>query len=245
MAKQTIGIGTSANDGTGDTIRTGFTKVNENFTEVYDGKQDTLVSGTNIKTINGSSVLGSGDLTISGSGLQGIHSLTTIPSGYTTSVVTNASTHSNQQLVLDRMYLYPYIPNQTFTTSQLSIYCTAGQPLGVGRILIYSDLDGLPNTKLYESSTLNVTSTGFKSALTSFTFNQGVTYWLCYHNSGSVTLPNISVININQCIPLSFSAGITAQTHIYLNVEIGSAPSTFSGGTLAQSNIPLILITKA
>lgn len=31
-----------------------------------DAKQDTLVSGTNIKTINGSSVIGSGDLTISG-----------------------------------------------------------------------------------------------------------------------------------------------------------------------------------
>ena len=31
-------------------------------------KQDTLVSGTNIKTINGSSLLGSGDLTISGGG---------------------------------------------------------------------------------------------------------------------------------------------------------------------------------
>lgn len=30
------------------------------------GKQDTLVSGTNIKTINGNSILGSGDLTISG-----------------------------------------------------------------------------------------------------------------------------------------------------------------------------------
>ena len=30
------------------------------------GKQDTLVSGTNIKTINGGSVLGSGDITISG-----------------------------------------------------------------------------------------------------------------------------------------------------------------------------------
>jgi hypothetical protein len=35
MAKQTIGIGTSANDGTGDTIRTAFNKTNENFTEVY------------------------------------------------------------------------------------------------------------------------------------------------------------------------------------------------------------------
>lgn len=32
------------------------------------GKQDTLVSGTNIKTINGTSVLGSGDLTVSASG---------------------------------------------------------------------------------------------------------------------------------------------------------------------------------
>ena len=29
-----------------------------------DGKQDTLVSGTNIKTINGTSVLGSGDLAV-------------------------------------------------------------------------------------------------------------------------------------------------------------------------------------
>jgi hypothetical protein len=33
-----------------------------------DGKQATLVSATNIKTINGASVLGSGDLTVSGSG---------------------------------------------------------------------------------------------------------------------------------------------------------------------------------
>ena len=36
--------------------------------EGKQGKQDTLVSGTNIKTINGASVLGSGDLTVSGSG---------------------------------------------------------------------------------------------------------------------------------------------------------------------------------
>lgn len=32
------------------------------------GKQNTLVSGTNIKTINGESVLGSGNIVISGSG---------------------------------------------------------------------------------------------------------------------------------------------------------------------------------
>jgi len=38
------------------------------LTSLLSGKQDTLVSGTNIKTINGSSVLGSGNLVISGSG---------------------------------------------------------------------------------------------------------------------------------------------------------------------------------
>lgn len=39
MAKQTIGIGTTANDGTGDPLRTAFDKANDNFTEVY-GKPD-------------------------------------------------------------------------------------------------------------------------------------------------------------------------------------------------------------
>jgi hypothetical protein len=35
MAKQTINIGTTANDGTGDPIRAAFGKVNDNFTEIY------------------------------------------------------------------------------------------------------------------------------------------------------------------------------------------------------------------
>lgn len=35
MAQQTIGIGTIANDGTGDTLRDAFDKANDNFTELY------------------------------------------------------------------------------------------------------------------------------------------------------------------------------------------------------------------
>lgn len=37
MAKQVIGIGTTANDGTGDPLRTAFNKANDNFTELYNG----------------------------------------------------------------------------------------------------------------------------------------------------------------------------------------------------------------
>ncbi len=36
MAKQTIGIGAAANDGTGDTLRDAMDKVNDNFDELYD-----------------------------------------------------------------------------------------------------------------------------------------------------------------------------------------------------------------
>lgn len=34
--KQTIGIGTVANDGTGDTLRNAFDKTNDNFDEIYN-----------------------------------------------------------------------------------------------------------------------------------------------------------------------------------------------------------------
>ena len=35
MAKQTVNIGTTANDRTGDNLRTAFNKINENFSELY------------------------------------------------------------------------------------------------------------------------------------------------------------------------------------------------------------------
>ena len=35
MAKQSIGIGSSANDGTGDPLRTAFDKITDNFDELY------------------------------------------------------------------------------------------------------------------------------------------------------------------------------------------------------------------
>ena len=44
MARQNINIGTTANDGTGDPLRTAFDKINDNFAELYgaDGDSNTL-----------------------------------------------------------------------------------------------------------------------------------------------------------------------------------------------------------
>ena len=61
MAKQTINIGTAANDGTGDPLRTAFTKINANFTELYGGDDD----ATNFVVEDTSPQLG-GNLDING-----------------------------------------------------------------------------------------------------------------------------------------------------------------------------------
>ena len=52
MAKQTIFRGTLANDGTGDNLRLGANKINDNFTELYTllGDGSTLASGTVVTT---------------------------------------------------------------------------------------------------------------------------------------------------------------------------------------------------
>ena len=51
MAKQTINIGASANDGTGDSLRSAFDKVNDNFNELYGAG----AAGTNVD-ITGNSI---------------------------------------------------------------------------------------------------------------------------------------------------------------------------------------------
>ena len=60
MAKQSIGLGSTANDGTGDSLRVGGDKINDNFNEIYttygDGSTLTpFTTGTSTltnKTIN-------------------------------------------------------------------------------------------------------------------------------------------------------------------------------------------------
>ena len=47
MARQTINIGTSPNKGNGDPLRTAFTKINNNFDELYAGN---FVSPTSLES---------------------------------------------------------------------------------------------------------------------------------------------------------------------------------------------------
>jgi len=59
MAKQTIGIGSTANDGTGDSIRVSFDKVNDNTNEIYS-----LFGDGSTLAISGDATVSAGALTI-------------------------------------------------------------------------------------------------------------------------------------------------------------------------------------
>lgn len=208
----------------------------------WNAKQNALVSGTNIKTINGNSVLGSGDLTISGgSGLLGVHSIVPIPSGGITNQSINGLSSTNSSTAVNRLILMPYIPAQSFTTSNFIINVPAAIAGSLARILIYSDVNGLPNTKLYESANLDCSTIGNKTATTSFSFTAGTTYWLAVHTSAAQSLSHLQVGGI-----LSIRAGITIPLTCYaLTIAFGSAPSVVSVTTASSFLIPQIFITKA
>ena len=68
MAKQTIGIGSSANDGTGDPLRTAFDKINDNFTELYNASG---AGASNNISMSGNSIISSnanGNITLDPNG---------------------------------------------------------------------------------------------------------------------------------------------------------------------------------
>lgn len=67
MAKQVINIGSAANDGTGDPLRTAFDKINDNFTELYSddaGDVGSIVAGDAISVSSAT-----GDVTVNVSDL--------------------------------------------------------------------------------------------------------------------------------------------------------------------------------
>ena len=72
MANQTIGLGSVADDGTGDTLRAAGDKINDNFLELYNSLGDgttldtpvTTASPTFTGTIAGATLDLSGDLTV-------------------------------------------------------------------------------------------------------------------------------------------------------------------------------------
>jgi hypothetical protein len=130
----------------------------------------------------------------------GIHTLKTLASGRSTNLSINGTSLNGIAGVADRMTILPYIPNVSFTCASLYMNVTTLLAAANARILIYSDVNGVPTTKLYESANLDCSTTGIKTATTAFSFVAGTTYWLAIHSSST---PFYSAYNNSQ--PVSYT----------------------------------------
>jgi hypothetical protein len=202
--------------------------------------QPTLVSGTNIKSINTNSLVDSGDLALP----TGVHILTKPVSGRTYSVRTNGTAvNSNTSTLANTIALYPFIPANSLTISKIELNVASGLALSNIKILVYSDLNGVPNTKLIESASLDCSSGGIKTHNISFTFNAGTVYWLGTFANLGVT---VNVFSDSQMTPISTGSASLPFTAAYYSVTAAAtfptAPTTLGTATLSQSITTLCVL---
>lgn len=128
MAKQTINVGTTANDGTGDKLRAAFIKANENFTEVY----------SNVATVTSDLTTTNASLATVTTGLSTTNaSLATVTTGLSTantSITANTTSIATLRAHQGGSWLTPY--------PRGSVLCIIGDSISVKG----SYIDGAANT---------------------------------------------------------------------------------------------------
>ena len=230
----------SESDGAGGYVTKSVTGAN-----VVSGLQATLVSATNIKTINSNSILGSGDLVIA-SGGGGVNVLTKPVSGRSYNARTTGTNGSgNFNPAANTITLYPFIPANTLTVSNLQANVTTATASGLIRILVYSDLNGVPSSKLLESTSLDCSTTGVKTYTASYTFTAGTTYWLGYYaNAALNTMTSVPGVELT---PISANSGgfTAASITVTAAATFPTAPSTLGTATLGIASSLLINLTAA
>lgn len=170
----------------------------------------------------------------------GIHALVQPDTGRIVPITVGGTNMTSVTATTNRITAIPLIPAKTFTSSNLFINVSAAAA-GFTRILIYSDVNGIPNTKLYESADLDCSTNGIKTATTSFTFNAGTTYWICTHTSSNPQLTSYASAGLLGF----FSSGTTMSISYIYSIVFGSAPTTLTGQTAAITTPPAVLITTA
>ena len=197
----------------------------------FNDKQELLVSATNIKTINGSSVLGSGDLVVSGGGGGGFNTPVPFGSGLIYANIPFGSSNVTLTAVANTIYLMPFIPAQTFTTSNMRLSVASAVSSTSARFLIYSNsvVNGLPDTLLYESIDMNTATTGVKTVTTSQTFTAGVVYWLGFYTNGASLF---NACSASTQLIIGADTSLNFFNSIQRVVTYGSAPTTW--GTTAS-----------
>lgn len=200
--------------------------------------QAQLVSATNIKTINSTSLLGSGDITTP----VGIHA-PRIPAsgGYINPLMMTYQPLATTIYAINNLRCFPFIPMKSFTIVSYSVNVTAAVAASNMRVLFYDDLNGTPNAKLHESANIDTSTTGVKTVTQAYTFNAGTIYWLCVQTSAVITISSHSFNGGFAWQQLGASNNLV--NNVSYTYALGSAPATLTttGANYATNNLPHLI----
>jgi len=272
MAKQIVNTGLADNDGTGDPLRNAFTKVNENFTELYnaesfsgdyDDLSNTPTSITDFGITDGSnnqilSTDGAGNFTFvnAGGGGSGI-ALTAL------SIGTDGTPANDGGLAYDNTtgvftFTPPVIPsdlldlgitdgsnNQILSTNGQGAFAFIDAPSGGGG---GSSLQSRSNkvgttASLADGATANLDITGFKGyALLSITTDKAA--WVRIYSNGATRTADASRLEVTDPTP---DAGVIAEVITTGAETVLMSPSSmgFNMEATPTTTIPCAVTNKS
>jgi len=205
----------------------------------FNNKQAALVSGTNIKTVNSTSLLGSGDITTP----VGIHAAR-IPAsgGFINALMMVYQGITATTLAVNNLRCFPFIPMKSFTIVSYSIEVTTAVASSNMRVLFYDSLNGLPNAKLHESAIIDSSTIGVKTVTQAYTFNAGTTYWLCVQSSAAVGMRTHTATG-GAFAWQQTGASSNMVNMVQYTYAIGSAPATLTttGASYATVGVPHLI----
>jgi len=210
-----------------------------------DGKQASLVSATNIKTVNGSSLLGSGDLTVSGAVSRMGFSQMRPATGVFVGNTTNGTALGTQAQVANRTVAAPFVPAFDLVIDQLGVSVSTLLAGANCKVVIYAaDSNGRPSTVIVESGNISAAAAATVFAtISNTTLAAGTMYWIGVRSSGTQTLRTLGV----GAVPVSAytnAATPVAQSTLILTETFANAAATWSYASSQHSNalMPLVLM---
>jgi len=257
MAKQTINNGTLANDNTGDTLRGASTKINANFTEIYN-----ILGGstpTTTITLGASSIISEGssaddyETTLAFANTTSSDKTITLPDlTGTVSLITATETLTNKTLTTPTLTT-PKINDTSGHTYNLAVSNLAANRtitlplLGAADEFTFNAHTQTLTNKTLTSPTLTTpkvlqyTDTNGNETIKTAATGSAVNF-LTVTNSATDTDVGISVDGTDTNIDLSITPKGTG--HIFYSGLPSPAIETLSGSGAASLTVPLTLISN-
>jgi len=247
MAKQTINIGSAANDGTGDPLRTAFDKINDNFDELYGSSaeandiiEDTspqLGGDLDINGFNITSARSNEDIRILPSGTGGVVASAIRMVGTTISSDDSSSININEGLIVDGTASVSGATTLTGAVTASSTLAVTGASTLTGALTVNNSVTAnsvTTNTIASNGSNadLSIQPSGTGDVLISALRVNGTTL----DSSDSTKVTIAEAVDVTGALTAASTVAVTGAATLSSTLAV-TGTSTFSDGVTAESII--------